>query len=357
MSTAAGVDQAVILVGGQGTRMRPLTDTRPKPMLPLLDLPFVERQVDHLARAGVTTIVFSCGYRPREIEEYFGDGSSRGLTMGYVVDPEPLGTAGAIANAESLLHEGDVFVLNGDILTDLDLAALVAHHRGLGAEATIALTPVDDPSAFGLVRTDADGRVTEFVEKPGPDALIPGEPYRINAGTYVLSASARAAIPHGEQVSIERDTFPLLAARGGVGAMASDCYWRDIGTPASYLDAHLDVLDGRVGFIPSPGAAWVSPDAAVSPDAVIAPGACVGPGATVAAGAHVASAVIGEGARVGENATVDGAVIGRDVAVLPGATVRGLVVVGDGASIGEGLALDGPLSVDTGALVRDDDPR
>ncbi len=357
MNAPAGVDQAVILVGGQGTRMRPLTDTRPKPMLPLLDLPFVERQVDHLANHGVTTIVFSCGYRPREIEEYFGDGTSRGLTMGYVVDPEPLGTAGAIANAEDLLHEGDVFVLNGDILTDLDLAALVAHHRGLGAEATIALTPVDDPGAFGLVRTDADGRVTEFVEKPSPDQLIPGEPYRINAGTYVLSASAREAIPRGQQVSIERDTFPLLAARGGVGAMPSDCYWRDIGTPASYLDAHLDVLDGRVGFIPSPGAAWVDPAATVDPSATVDGGACVGPGAVVAAGAVVQGAVVGSGSTVGQGATVRGAVLGRDVQVGEGARLEGLVVVGDGAAVEPGAVIAGPASIETGARAGGDAAR
>lgn len=350
MNAPAGVRQAVILVGGQGTRMRPLTDTLPKPMLPLLDLPFVERQVDHLSAAGVERVVFSCGYRPREIEEYFGDGASRGLQVGYVVDPEPLGTAGAIANAEELLDDDDVFVLNGDILTDLDLAALVAHHRGLGAEATIALTPVDDPSAFGLVRTDADGRVTEFVEKPGADQLVPGEPYRINAGTYVLSPSARRAIPHGQQVSIERDTFPLLAARGGVGAMASDCYWRDIGTPGSYLDAHLDLLSGRVGFIPSPGAAWVSPDALVDASATIGPGACVGPGAVVGAGATVADCVVGAGTSVGEEAMVDGAVLGRQVTVGPGARVTGLVVAGDGAMVPEGMAVAGPATIPTGSV-------
>lgn len=348
MTQQAGVHQAVILVGGQGTRMRPLTDTLPKPMLPLLDLPFVERQVDHLHRAGVNRIVFSCGYRPKEIEDYFGDGSSRGIEMGYVVDPEPLGTAGAIANAAPLLADDDVFVLNGDILTDLDLAALVAHHRGLGAEATIALTPVDDPSAFGLVRTDAHGRVTEFVEKPGADELIPGEPYRINAGTYVLSPSARAAIPTGQNVSIERDTFPLLAARGGVGAMASDCYWRDIGTPASYLDAHLDLLSGRVGFIPSPGEAWVAPDAQVHASAQVNAGACVGPKVTVGAGAELGTCVIGEGSVIGPGATVRGAVLGRGVTVGEGATVRGMVVAGDGAQVAPGAVLEGPLSVATG---------
>jgi mannose-1-phosphate guanylyltransferase len=350
VSGQAAVRQAVILVGGQGTRMRPLTDTLPKPMLPLLDLPFVERQVDHLHRAGVDRIVFSCGYRPREIEDYFGDGSSRGIEVGYVVDPEPLGTAGAIANAGPLLADDDVFVLNGDILTDLDLAALVQHHRRLGAEATIALTPVDDPSAFGLVRTDAEGRVTEFVEKPGPDELIPGEPYRINAGTYVLSPSARAAIPAGQNVSIERDTFPLLAARGGVGAMASDCYWRDIGTPASYLDAHLDLLSGRVGFIPSPGASWVADSATIDASASVGPGACVGPQASVAAGAAVGTCVIGAGSVVGPGATVQGAVLGRGVTVGEGATLNGLVVVGDGAQVTAGAVLEGPLSVATGEI-------
>jgi mannose-1-phosphate guanylyltransferase len=350
VSHQAGVDQAVILVGGRGTRMRPLTDTLPKPMLPLLGVPFVERQVDHLARAGVTRIVFSCGYRPREIEEYFGDGASRGLQMGYVVDPEPLGTAGAIANAEPLLHAGDVFVLNGDILTDLDLADLVAHHRALRADATIALTPVDDPRAFGLVRTDDEGRVTEFVEKPGPDDLIPGEPYRINAGTYVLSSAARAAIPQGMQASIERDTFPLLAARGAVGALSSDCYWRDIGTPASYLDAHLDVLAGRVGFIASPGAAWIADGARVDPTADIGAGACLSPGASVGPGARVRGAVVGTGCTVGEGARVEGAVLGRDVTVEPGAEITGMVVAGDGSTVPAGLHLSGPADVPTGSV-------
>lgn len=330
--------------------MRPLTDTRPKPLLPLLDRPFVERQVDHLVAAGVTRIVFSCGYRPREIEEYFGDGSSRGLVMGYVVDPEPLGTAGGIANAEALLAPGDCFVLNGDILTDLDLAALVAHHRALGAEATIALTPVDDPGAFGLVRTDPDGRVTQFMEKPRPGDLIPGEPYRINAGTYVLSGSARAAIPHGVPVSIERETFPLLAERGGVAAMASDCYWRDIGTPLSYRDAHLDILAGRVGSIPSPGATWVAEGATVAASASVAPGACVGPGVSLEADSTCTNAVLGAGSRVGRGARVDGAVLGRDVVVGAGAVLTGLVVAGDGASIPAGMVLDGPTSIPTGAV-------
>ncbi len=351
MTVAEGVRQAVILVGGQGTRMRPLTDTLPKPMLPLLDLPFVEWQVEHLRRAGVERIVFSCGYRPREIEEYFGDGSARGIAMAYVVDPEPLGTAGAIANAAPVLADEDTFVLNGDILTDLDLGALVAHHRRLGAEATIALTPVDDASAFGLVRTDADGHVTAFVEKPGPGDLIPGEPLRINAGTYVLSPAARAAIPRGRPVSIERDTFPLLAARGGVGAIPSECYWRDIGTPASYRDAHLDLLAGRVDLIPAPGASWVSAEATVHLSATVGAGACVGPACVIGARATVGGCVIGSGTTVGEDAEVTGAVLGRCVTVGAGAMVTGLVVAGDGVTIAPGAVVQGPVSVATGEAV------
>lgn len=341
--------QAVILVGGEGRRMRPLTDRLPKPMLPLLDRPFVERQVDHLSRAGVTRIVFSCGYRPKEIEDHFGDGATRGLRVAYVVDPEPLGTAGAIANAEGLLDSGDVFVMNGDILTDLDLSALADRHRELCAAATIALTPVDDPSAFGLVRTDGDGRVVEFVEKPGPGELIAGEPYRINAGTYVLSAEAREAIPVGVRVSMERDTFPLLATRGTLGAMASYSYWRDIGTPLSYLDAHLDVLAGRVGSIASPGTYWVAADAVVDASARLLAGACIGSAAAVAANARVGTSVIGAGTSIGEGAHVEGAVLGRNVRVGEGAVVSGLVVAGDGAQIAAGSRVSGPTSIPSGA--------
>jgi len=200
--------QAVILVGGEGTRMRPLTDTRAKPMLPLVDRPMVEHQLDHLRRHGVRDVVFSCGYRPEAIESHFGDGSSLGMRLGYVVDPEPLGTAGAVKNAEALIESDEIVVRNGDILTDLDLGALREAHTASGAVGTLTLTPVDDPSAFGLVRLHPDRSVEQFLEKPRPDELRPGEPYLINAGTYLLSAAVLEAIPAGRAVSIERETFP-----------------------------------------------------------------------------------------------------------------------------------------------------
>jgi CTP:molybdopterin cytidylyltransferase MocA len=192
------VIQAVVLVGGVGTRLRPLTDSRPKPMVPLVDRPFAAHQIDHLRRHGIADVIFSCGYRPDALEAYFGDGSAMGVRARYVVDPEPLGTAGAIKNAEPLIETDRIVVLNGDILTDLDLTEMLARHRDRGATATIALTHVEDARPYGLVPMDADGRVLEFREKPAE--LVPGD---INAGTYVLEPFALEGWTRGENVSIE----------------------------------------------------------------------------------------------------------------------------------------------------------
>jgi mannose-1-phosphate guanylyltransferase len=341
--------QAVVLVGGEGTRLRPLTDTRPKPMMPLVDRPFVAHQLDHLRRFGVTDVVFSCGYRPDALEAHFGDGAGVGVRLRYVVDPEPLGTAGAVANALPVLGDEDVLVLNGDILTDLDLNALIAGHRAAGALGTIALTPVQDPSAYGLVRLRDDRSVLEFVEKPGPEQLIPGEPYRINAGTYLLSREVIDAIPAGRACSIEREVFPAVAARGGLYGHPSDCYWRDIGTPESYLQAHGDVLAGRVRTDAPRGEAHLGEGASVDPAADVGGGASLGPGSTVAAGATVRGSVVGRDARIGRDAVVVGAVLGEGVVVGEGARLEGLVVVGDGAVIEPGAHLTGPATVPTGA--------
>ncbi len=236
----------MLLVGGTGTRLRPLTDTRPKPMMPLVDRPFVAHQIDLLRRHGIDDVIFSCGYRPDALEAHFGDGSAVGMRVRYVVDPEPLGTAGAVKNAEPLLDGAPFLVLNGDILTDLDLGAFAEAHRRSGGAGIVALTPVDDPSAFGLVRLHPDGSVEAFVEKPRPDELRPGEPFRINAGTYLLTAEALGRIPAGRACSIEREIFPELAAEGLLHGHPSDAYWRDIGTPASYLAANHDVLRGAL---------------------------------------------------------------------------------------------------------------
>jgi len=343
--------QAVILVGGQGRRLRPLTDTRPKPMMPLVDRPFVAHQLDLLRRHGVTDVVFSCGYRPDVLRGYFGDGTAAGVRLRYVVDPEPLGTAGAVRNAADLLDGSTVLVLNGDILTDLDLTALVARHRESGARGTIALTPVDDPSAFGLVRLHDDLSVEAFVEKPEPDQLRPGEPYRINAGTYVLEPSVIDMIPSGVACSIEREVFPRVAAEGSLFGCPSDSYWRDIGTPASYLAAHHDVLSGCVRTDSAAGGTYLGPGASVAGQAHVDGFSCVGADAEIQAGARVDGSVLGDGTRVCEGAEVVGAIIGAGVTVGAGARVGAGAVVGDGAHIASGAVVDGTVAIPTGGRV------
>ncbi len=339
--------QAVILVGGQGTRLRPLTATRPKPMMPLVDRPFVAHQIEHLVRYGIHDVVFSCGYRPDALEAYFGDGERFGVRVRYVTDPVPLGTAGAVANAVPAFdHPDDVLVLNGDILTDLDLEAFRKAHVAAGAAGSIALTPVTDPSAYGLVRLRENRAVSEFLEKPSEDELIPGEPYLINAGTYLLSLEVIAAIPTDRACSIEREVFPALAEQGRLFGYPSTAYWRDIGTPQSYLDAHHDMLAGAVSSANLAGEIHLGPGTIVEPTARVADRACVGADCVIAAGAQVLGSVLGAQTRVGANAYIEGCVIGEGVDIGAGVRLDGLVVVGDRARIAPGLEITGPAVID-----------
>ena len=342
--SAGSTAHAVVLVGGQGTRLRPLTDTRPKPMVPLVDRPFVEHQIDHLARHDVRRIVFSCGYRPSALRDHFGDGGRLGVRIEYVVDPVPLGTAGAVRNAAPLLGDGPTLVLNGDILTDLDLRAMLDRHVRSGAEGTIALTPVEDPSAFGLVRLHEDDRVEAFVEKPGPEQLRPGEPFRINAGTYVLERSVVDMIPEGVECSIERETFPEVAARGGLFGFPSDAYWLDIGTPAAYMRANRDVLAGRVRTEAPVGERYLGPGTSVADTAVVGEGCCLGPGCRVEEGARIMASVLGEGVEIGAGAHVEDSILGDAVTVGEGAVVAPGSVIGDGASVPGGVRHEGALA-------------
>ena len=342
--------QAVVLVGGEGRRLRPLTDTRPKPMMPLVDRPFVAHQIDLLRRHGIDDVIFSCGYRPDDLREHFGDGGSSGVRLRYVVDPEPLGTAGAIRNAMDLLEPEPFLVLNGDILTDLDIGAVLARHRESGASATVVLTPVDDPSAFGLVRLLDDGSVEEFVEKPGREDLRPGEPFRINAGTYLLDPAVLERIPAGRACSIEREVFPALAAAGVLHGFPSDAYWRDIGTPASYLAAHHDVLSGALLTESPTGAAYAGPGARIDPGAVVDALSSVGAGARIAAAARVRRSIVGAGTEVGEGAELDGAIVGEGVAIGAGARLGPGALVGDAAVIAAGSVVDVSAPVPTGAV-------
>ena len=282
--------RAVVLVGGEGTRLRPLTYKTPKQLLPVANVPMIERVVAHLAAHDVEHVVLSMGYRPDAFHTAYPDGHCAGVSITYAVEPEPMGTAGGIGFAARFAEIDDTFiVVNGDVLTDLDIGALVAFHRARGGQATISLTPVDDPSAFGVVPTFEDGRVEAFVEKPPKDEAPTN---LINAGTYVLEPSVIEAIPEGRAVSIERETFPSLVGEGALYAMASEGYWVDAGTPPTYLRANLD-LKGEPVLL---GEGVVIDPSAVVTDSVIGPGACVGAGARVAESVVLAGAVVEPGA-------------------------------------------------------------
>jgi mannose-1-phosphate guanylyltransferase len=340
--------RAVVLVGGEGTRLRPLTLTTPKQMLPIVEEPMIERVLGHLASHGVEEAVLSLGYRPDAFINAYPGGSIAGVRLSYAVEPTPLDTAGAIRFAAGHAGMDDTFVVvNGDVLTDLDITALIAFHRTHGSEATISLTPVEDPSAFGVVPTDADGRVEAFIEKPPRDEAPTN---LINAGTYVLEPSVLARIPEGRRVSIERETFPALAEARTLYALGSDVYWLDTGTPDAYLRAHLDLLLGRRSGPPAPGAVrdgslgegvWRIGDVDVRSTSVT--DSLIGTGAVVEAGAVVDRSVIGHGAVVEEGTSVIGSVLLPGARVASRAKVEGSIV-GPGATIGQRCVIH-PLSV------------
>ncbi len=321
--------QAIVLVGGEGTRLRPLTETVPKPALTLVDRPFLAYMIEWLAAHGVTQVVLACGFLPDVLREALaGEQERAGVQIRYVVEPQPLGTAGAIRFAAAALGEelDDRFLaLNGDVLTDLDLSALMRVHRERGASATIALHPVHDASAYGLVRSGERGEVLEFLEKTGEH--VPGE---VNAGMYVLERSVLESIPAGASVSIERDVFPRLAGKGLYG-LPLDGYWMDIGTPDRYLQASWDILEGRVDtrVEPSTKGVLVAPDAEVAGDATIGPRAVIGAGCRVEAGAEVREAVLLDGCFVGTGARVLNSILADGAEVAAGARVEHAVVANE----------------------------
>ena len=340
-----------MLVGGEGTRLQPLTFTTPKQMLPVVEVTIIERVLAHLAGHGVTDAVLSLGYQPDAFLTAFPDDRAAGVALSYAIDPEPLDTAGAVGFAARASGVEDTFVVvNGDVLTDQDLTALVEFHRARGAAATIALTRVENPSAFGVVVTDERGRVEAFVEKP-PSGEAPSN--MINAGAYVLEPSVLDRIPEGRS-SIERTVFPDMATEGCLFAAPSTAYWIDVGIPATYLTAQLDLLDGVRGGPPARGAedhdgVWTLGAPLV--DGEVGAPTLVGDAAYVADRARVERSVVGAGARIERDALV------RDSVLLPGALVReGAVVdhsiVGERAIIGAGTRLS-ELSVVGGGTTVD----
>jgi mannose-1-phosphate guanylyltransferase len=317
--------QAIVLVGGEGTRLRPLTNATPKPALTLVDRPFLAYMIEWLAAHGVTEVVLACGFLPNVLREALaGEEERAGVAIRYAVEPEPLGTAGAIRfAADSLGDDLDerFLALNGDVLTDLDLTALLHAHEAWGAAATIGLHPVEDSSAFGLVNSGEGGEVFEFLEKTGERK--PGE---VNAGMYALQRAVLDLIPPGENVSIERDVFPRLVGDGLHGLLL-DGYWVDIGTPERYLQASWDILEGRVEtrVEPSGPDVLIDPGAEVGEAATLGPRAVVGPGCRIGAGAVVMGSVLLDGASVGENARVVDSILSPGAEVAAGAVVAGAV--------------------------------
>lgn len=349
--------EAVILVGGQGSRLRPLTLTTPKPMLPCAGVPFLTHQLLRLAEVGIKHVVLATSYRPEVFAEHFGDGGSLGLAIDYVTEVEPLGTGGGIRNVADMLTGGPdtpVVILNGDVLSGHDLTRQLELHRTTGAAATLHLVGVEDPRAYGCVPTDEDGRVTAFLEKT-PEPVTD----QINAGCYIFRRDVIAAIPAGVPVSVERDTFPgLLAAGERLSGYREDAYWLDVGTPTAFAHGSADLVRGVLPSpaVPQPGQALVAPDALVAEDAQLTGGTAVGPGCVIgsgaivegsvlfadvwiAAGAQVRDSVLGAGSRVGERSVLqdsvlgDRALVGADnelasgirvwnSAVLPDATIR-----------------------------------
>jgi mannose-1-phosphate guanylyltransferase len=338
--------QALILVGGEGTRLRPLTNTVPKSVIPLAGRPFLSYMIEWLGRHGVEEVVLACGFKADKVREVLGEGGSPRLR--YVEEPEPRGTAGAIKFAAEQLS-GRFLALNGDVLTDLDLGALMSFHDQRRAQATLGLYPVHDASGYGLVRRGDDGSVQEFLEKP--ERPRPGE---INAGTYVLEHPVLDLVPDGRMVSIEREVFPQLIGEG-LYALPLEGYWMDIGTPERYLQATWDILERRVKTALGDGLdeegrliaadlalgdgarvegpALVEDGSRIGPGAVIGPRAVIGPDCEIGPGAVVASSVLHGGCRVGEKATVKRAIVGAGVEIAAGATVEPGTVIGAGETV------------------------
>ncbi len=329
-----------MLVGGQGTRLRPLTISAPKPMLPAAGVPFTAHQLARARDAGVDHVVLATSYRAEVFEEFFGDGSSFGLDLEYVTETEPLGTGGGIRNVAGRLRaaaDEPVLIFNGDVLSGVDLRAVLDGHRSSGADVTLHLVEVDDPRAFGVVPTDPSGRVTAFLEKtPDPPTN------RINAGCYVFRRSVIDAIPAGRPVSVERETFPGLLAGGAlVMGHVDSSYWLDLGTPAAFVRGSCDLVLGRVdsSALPgTPGPSLVLDGAEVAEGAVLDAGTVIGRGASVAAGAQVSGSVVFDGALIEAGARVRGSVVGCGASIGAG-TVLDDVVIGDGARIGAGNEL------------------
>jgi mannose-1-phosphate guanylyltransferase len=352
--------QAVILVGGEGTRLRPLTSTVPKPVVPLVDRPFISFMLEWLREHQIDDVIMSCGFLATSVRNVLGDGSGVGVRLRFVEEPDPRGTAGALKFAESMLDER-FLMLNGDVLTDIDLTAQIAQHERTGAKATLALVPVEDPTAYGLVHLAEDHSVSDFVEKPSSDRI---DTNLISAGAYVLEREILELVAPDRNVSIEREVWPLLIGNGLYG-YASDSYWLDIGTPARYLQGTFDIIEGNVRTAVQErlGNDYLAIDAGAEVLGRVIPPAVLERGVRVAEGAHVGSLVvlgqdvsIGAGSTVERSVVLNGAVIGegctlRDCIVAAGCRIGSGTQILGGAVLGEGVTVGSENTIAHGARI------
>ena len=358
--------RAVVLVGGQGSRLRLITYDVPKAMVPLRNRPFMGYMLDFLRAAGLDGAVLSLGYLPDPIKEHFDEQDLNGFSIDYAVEEHPLGTAGGIKNAEGYLDGGPLVVVNGDVLSGMDLRVAIAKHEESDAWATIVLVSVEDPTAYGLVEVDHDMLVHRFIEKPAADEVSTN---LVNAGVYVLEPEVLGMIPVGEEVSIEREIFPQLQAEGRLRAYVSSSYWRDIGTPKSYLAASHDVLSGAVGAKEGFAYLEVDPSVEVGKGVKILPPVSVAAGCVLENRATIAGrSSLGRGCKIGEGALVEGSILLDGAEIEPGAVVRGSVigprarlgqeaivrglsVLGAGCVVGEGNVLDQGIRINPGVVL------
>jgi mannose-1-phosphate guanylyltransferase len=333
--------QAIVLVGGEGTRLRPLTYGTPKPMVPIMGVPFLARTVERLYAAGIRDVIFAAGYMPDAIVGYFGDGSRFEMKITYVIEEELLGTAGALKNVEQHIT-GPFFVLNGDVLTSLDLKSMIAEHERKGGIGLLHLIRVEDPSAFGCVVHDAGGLVSSFVEKPPKETAPTND---INAGTYLFEREILDFIPAGRKVSIERETFPALIGAGkGLYALTTTDYWMDIGRPEQYLAAHADILEGRIPMLQLEAglSVYAEPGSSIDASAIVGPNVVLGANSSIGARAVVRDSVIWDDVTIDEGAIVEGAIIasrvkvGREARILEGSVVGHDTIVAPGSVLERG---------------------
>lgn len=344
--------KAVILVGGLGTRLRPLTCNTPKPMIPLINQPFIEHMLLRIRDQGITEVILAVQYLADRFRATLGDGSRLGLKLHIIEEPEPRGTAGAVKNVEHLL-EGTTFVFNGDVLTDLDLKAMLAFHQEKGSKVTISLTPVDDPTQFGLVEMEADRRIKRFLEKPRAEDITTN---LINAGTYILEPDVFRYVPPNEFYMFERGLFPVLMQTGDpVFGYPSRAYWNDIGKPHNYLEAHHDILIGKVQHTfqgtEIASRVWLEQEADIHESAQIVGPVVLGPNVSIARGVSIIGpTVIGANCRIEADVSIEGAVLWADNVIGERSTLRSCVL-GRGNRIGaHTIIADGTIISDTCTL-------